>query len=72
MQGGHSVPIEKIVGRALFIVWPIDNVTWLGVPVRTFEKVPEPAVTAPGTSPTSIPGRTSTGTPTTSATKAAS
>lgn len=62
-----SVPIDKIVGRALFIVWPIDHVTWLGVPVRTFEKVPAPAVTTPGTSPTSIPGRT----PTTSATKAA-
>ena len=29
-----SVPIDKIVGRALFVVWPIDHVTWLGVPER--------------------------------------
>ena len=38
-----SVPIDKIVGRALFIVWPIDHVTWLGVPERTFAQVPAPA-----------------------------
>ncbi len=37
-----SVPIDRIVGRALFIVWPIDHVTWLGVPERTFEQVPAP------------------------------
>ncbi|NUO92556.1 MAG: signal peptidase I, partial [Dermatophilaceae bacterium] len=28
------------VGRALFVVWPIDHVTWLGVPERTFGEVP--------------------------------
>ena len=49
-----SVPIDKLVGRALFIVWPIDHVTWLGVPARTFEKVPDVATTAPA------PGSTST------------
>lgn len=38
-----SVPMEKIVGRALFIVWPIDHVTWLGVPERTFKDVPAPS-----------------------------
>ena len=38
-----SVPMDKIVGRALFIVWPIDHVTWLGVPERTFENVPAPS-----------------------------
>lgn len=42
-----SVPMDKIVGRALFIVWPIDHVTWLGVPERTFSQVPAPASTAP-------------------------
>lgn len=42
-----SVPIDKIVGRALFIVWPIDRVTWLGVPDRTFAQVP---ASAPGSS----------------------
>jgi signal peptidase I len=40
-----SVPIDKLVGRALFIVWPIDHVTWLGVPERTFAQVPAPAST---------------------------
>ena len=35
-----SVPMDKIVGRALFVVWPIDHVTWLGVPERTFAQVP--------------------------------
>ncbi len=47
-----SVPIDKIVGRALFIVWPIDHVTWLGVPERTFAQVPSPNSTeAPATKP---------------------
>jgi len=40
-----SVPMDKIVGRALFIVWPIDHVTWLGVPERTFGQVPAPSTT---------------------------
>ena len=47
-----SVPIEKIVGRALFIIWPIDHVTWLGVPERTFEDVPAPSHKTP------VPGAT--------------
>lgn len=50
-----SVPVDKLVGRALFIVWPIDHVTWLGVPARTFDEVPEQVGTAPA------PGSTSTG-----------
>jgi signal peptidase I len=49
-----SVPMSKIVGRALFIVWPIDRVTWIGVPARTFAKVPAPASTS-STSPTDLP-----------------
>ncbi|WP_076259800.1 signal peptidase I [Intrasporangium flavum] len=40
-----SVPMDKIVGRALFVVWPIDHVTWLGVPERTFGSVPAPSGT---------------------------
>ena len=48
-----SVPIDKIVGRALFIVWPIDHVTWLGVPERTFAQVPSPAADPPKSRPTS-------------------
>src|SRR4051812_3980885 len=45
-----SVPMDKIVGRALFVVWPIDHVTWLGVPARTFSQVP--SATIPSTKPT--------------------
>ena len=47
-----SVPMDKIVGRALFVVWPIDHVTWLGVPERTFSQVPAPSVTTPSTTST--------------------
>ncbi|EWT06090.1 hypothetical protein N864_24100 [Intrasporangium chromatireducens Q5-1] len=52
-----SVPMSKIVGRALFIVWPIDHVTWLGVPARTFDKVPAPS----SVSPTQLPTAPATG-----------
>ena len=55
-----SVPLDKLVGRALFIVWPVDHVTWLGVPARTFEKVPEPVAGTP--TPRST-GKTSTPAP---------
>ncbi|MDN5789246.1 MAG: signal peptidase I [Micrococcales bacterium] len=51
-----SVPIDKIVGRALFIVWPIDHVTWLGVPARTFEAVRD-AGPAPAPRPTGSAAR---------------
>jgi signal peptidase I len=63
-----SVPLDKVVGRALFIVWPLDHVTWLGVPARTFEKVPEPDPVSgqPDPAGTSTP----TPTATSSATKA--
>jgi signal peptidase I len=44
------VPLDKLVGRALFIVWPIDHVTWLGVPERTFSEVPAP-VNPPAVAP---------------------
>ncbi|HET9632957.1 MAG TPA: signal peptidase I [Terrabacter sp.] len=64
-----SVPIDKVVGRALFIVWPIEHVTWLGVPERTFGQVPAPASTAPAGKGAVNPAPT--GTPTASATKAA-
>ena len=49
-----SVPMDKIVGRALFVVWPIDHVTWLGVPERTFAQVPAPTTVTdePSTKPT--------------------
>jgi len=66
-----SVPMDKVVGRALFVVWPIDHVTWLGVPERTFSQVP--TATTPSTKPapksTVHPSRSAT--PSVSATKAA-
>ena len=68
-----SVPMDKLVGRALFVVWPIDHVTWLGVPERTFAQVPAPkAVTnKPSTKPTGKATGRSTVKPTASATKVA-
>ena len=59
-----SVPMDKIVGRALFVVWPIDHVTWLGVPERTFATVPSPSAKP------STPASTSSGAATRPATKA--
>ncbi|MER7071246.1 signal peptidase I [Terrabacter sp. NPDC000476] len=73
-----SVPIDKIVGRALFVVWPIEHVTWLGVPERTFAQVPTPRTpsTTPSTKATVNPGPKATTRPATkpsaTATKAAS
>ena len=55
-----SVPMDRIVGRALFVVWPFDHVTWLGTPERTFAKVPNP--TPGATTPT--PKGTATDDPT--------
>ncbi len=70
-----SVPMDKIVGRALFVVWPIDHVTWLGVPERTFASVPAPKGTsnAPLNKPTTKATVTPkpSGKPTASATKVA-
>jgi signal peptidase I len=65
-----SVPMDKIVGRALFVVWPIDHVTWLGVPERTFSQVP--TATTPSTKPTgkATTNPRPTGTPAASTTKA--
>ncbi|GAA2476575.1 signal peptidase I [Terrabacter carboxydivorans] len=63
-----SVPMDKIVGRALFVVWPIDHVTWLGVPERTFSQVP--TATTPSTSPTKKATVNPTGKPAATTTKA--
>ena len=47
-----SVPINDITGRAVTIVWPVDNVRWLSVPSRIFESVPAPAgATNPAVTP---------------------
>ncbi|HON75264.1 MAG: signal peptidase I [Candidatus Lutibacillus vidarii] len=39
-----SVPIDKITGRAVLLVWPLDRWTGLGQPTEVFAKVPNPAV----------------------------
>ena len=39
-----TVPIDRVVGRAFLVAWPLDRLTFLGVP-RTFGT--EPAPTAP-------------------------
>lgn len=38
-----SVPIDKVVGRAFTIVWPLNRLAWLGEPQDTFAGVPAPA-----------------------------
>ncbi|HET7661420.1 MAG TPA: signal peptidase I [Oryzihumus sp.] len=43
-----SVPESKIVGRALSVVWPISDWSWLSRPTATFAKVPPPQTAASG------------------------
>jgi signal peptidase I len=37
-----SVPIAKVTGRAILLVWPLDRWTGLGQPSEVFAKVPAP------------------------------
>ena len=66
-----SVPMDKVVGRALFVVWPIDHVTWLGVPERTFSQVPTTTTPSTKPAPKSTVNPSQGATPSVSATKAA-
>ena len=66
-----SVPMDKVVGRALFVVWPIDHVTWLGVPERTFSQVPTATTPSTKPAPKSTVNPSQGATPSVSATKAA-
>jgi signal peptidase I len=66
-----SVPLDKVVGRALFVVWPIDHVTWLGVPERTFSQVPTATTPSTKPAPKSTVNPSPGATPSGSATKAA-
>ncbi|MBK8756333.1 MAG: signal peptidase I [Actinomycetales bacterium] len=45
-----SVPIDKIHGRALMIVWPLSRLTWITAPQSVFGSVP-----APTSAPTPAP-----------------
>lgn len=40
--GGGFVPIRNVVGRASFILWPLDHATTLKTPKDTFAEVPDP------------------------------
>ena len=48
-----SVPIDKVVGRAFAIVWPLPRLAWLGEPTNTFARVPvaAPVSSSPPTAP---------------------
>ena len=41
-EGGGSVPIKDVVGRAFIKVWPLDRMGLLRIPSSTFAKVPAP------------------------------
>ncbi len=45
-----SVPIDKITGRAVAVVWPVDHVTWLAAPERVFGSVPATPPALPSSS----------------------
>ena len=49
-DGGRtgSVPEDKIVGRAISVVWPVADWSWLSRPEATFDKVPPPQTSAAG------------------------
>lgn len=38
-----SVPMSKVVGRAIAVVWPADRVRWLSRPSSVFSTVPAPS-----------------------------
>ncbi|WP_226344613.1 signal peptidase I [Agilicoccus flavus] len=46
-----SVAIDDVVGRAFAVVWPLNNLAWLGTPEQTFADVPAPGVTSPARTP---------------------
>ena len=37
-----SVPIDKITGRAVVIVWPVGRMGWMSDSSSTFDKVNDP------------------------------
>lgn len=53
-----SVPIDRVVGRAFAIVWPLGHLAWLGEPSGTFDNVPAPSL---GVTPQPRPTATSNG-----------
>ncbi|MEI2732620.1 MAG: signal peptidase I [Dermatophilaceae bacterium] len=45
-----SIPIDKITGRAVAVVWPVDHITWLAAPERVFGSVPATPPALPSSS----------------------
>lgn len=50
-----SVPIDRITGRAVAIVWPFDRGGWLGRPESTFATVPAPGTSSAKPTPSTSP-----------------
>lgn len=50
-----SVPIDRITGRAVAIVWPFDRLGWLSQPGSTFDKVPAPNAASPAPTASTTP-----------------
>lgn len=50
-----SVPVDKIVGRAFVVVWPLSKLQWLSVPSNTFARVPAAGAVTPSAAPSSTP-----------------
>ncbi len=42
-----SVPIDRVVGRAFVVVWPLSKLQWLSVPSNTFANVPAAGAASP-------------------------
>ncbi|MBW3084514.1 Signal peptidase I [Austwickia sp. TVS 96-490-7B] len=55
-----SVPIDKVVGKAMAVVWPVGRFSGLDAPESVFANVPPPKVQAMGES---RPGPVAAGTP---------
>ncbi|MEJ5945353.1 signal peptidase I [Pseudokineococcus basanitobsidens] len=62
LDGGGTVPVEDVVGRAVLLVWPLSRWDWLSQGEDAFRQVPEPSSSgvagegATTPAPTAVPG----------------
>lgn len=42
LEGGGTVPVDEVVGRAIAVIWPPSRLDWLGNHPEVFEAVPVP------------------------------